>query len=198
MYKAPESRKGFCFRQYMYIPFIYPYAFLSSSLYQTRSNCVSFGNIIFWKQNRVGRVAIRASCTCNRWGKWVYYYFFSFCTVFHLFSHPPLFLTFLWRWSGVAKVSCILRHQGVKLIFAYSLARLAILVAGKGRVGKVFISSVSSLSFIFISPLSFSFISSTLSSISFLPFSGRWHKMTHKGWPVIKPQHNQSVLTSLR
>ena len=25
----------------------------------------------------------------------------------------------------------------------------------------------------------------------FLPFSGRRHKMTHKGWRVVKPQHNQ-------
>ena len=33
------------------------------------------------------------------------------------------------------------------------------------------------------------FISST---ISFLFFSGRLHKMTHKGWRVVKPQHNQS------
>ena len=42
-------------------------------------------------------------------------------------------------WSGVAKVSCILRHRGV-----------------------------------------------------LLPFSGRRHKMTHKDWRVVKPQHNQS------
>ena len=33
----------------------------------------------------------------------------------------------------MAKVSCILRHQGIQLILAYSWARLAILVAGKGR-----------------------------------------------------------------
>ena len=38
-------------------------------------------------------------------------------------------------WSGVAKVSCILRHRGVQLILANSLARPAILVAGKGRGG---------------------------------------------------------------
>ena len=36
-------------------------------------------------------------------------------------------------WSGGAKVSCILCHQGVQLILAYSWARPAILVAGKGR-----------------------------------------------------------------
>ena len=34
------------------------------------------------------------------------------------------------RGSGGAKVSCILRHRGVKLISAYSWARPAILVAG--------------------------------------------------------------------
>ena len=35
--------------------------------------------------------------------------------------------------SGGAKVSCILSHRGVQLILAYSWARPAILVAGKGR-----------------------------------------------------------------
>ena len=39
------------------------------------------------------------------------------------------------RWSGGAKVSCISRHWGVQLISAYSWARPAILVAGKGRGG---------------------------------------------------------------
>ena len=54
-----------------------------------------------------------------------------------------------WGWSGVAKVSCILHHRGVQLILAYSWARPAILVAGKGR-GECFISSVSSPSFLFL------------------------------------------------
>ena len=36
-------------------------------------------------------------------------------------------------WSGGAKMSCILCHRGVQLILAYSWARPAILVAGKGR-----------------------------------------------------------------
>ena len=35
-------------------------------------------------------------------------------------------------WSGVAKVSCILHHQGVQLILAYSWARPAVLAAGRG------------------------------------------------------------------
>ena len=33
----------------------------------------------------------------------------------------------------------------------------------------------------------------SISSISFLPFSGRQHKMTHKGWYVVALQHNQTV-----
>ena len=47
-----------------------------------------------------------------------------------------------------------------------------------------------------LSSLSLSFISSTLSSLSFLPFSGRRHKMTLKGWRVVKPQHNQSIMAN--
>ena len=40
-----------------------------------------------------------------------------------------------WGWSGGAKVLCILYHWGVQLILAYSWARPAILVVGKGRGG---------------------------------------------------------------
>ena len=39
---------------------------------------------------------------------------------------------------------------GIQLILAYSWARPAILVAAKGGGGNVFISSVSSLSFLFL------------------------------------------------
>ena len=45
-----------------------------------------------------------------------------------------------------------------------------------------------------LSTLFLSFISSTISSVSFLPFSGRRHKMAHKGWHVVKPQLNQSTI----
>ena len=38
-------------------------------------------------------------------------------------------------WSGVANMSCILRHRGIQLILADSWARPAILEAGKGRGG---------------------------------------------------------------
>ena len=41
----------------------------------------------------------------------------------------------LWGWLGGAKMLCILRHRGVQLILAYSRARSAILVAGKGTGG---------------------------------------------------------------
>ena len=78
----------------------------------------------------------------------------------------------------MAKVSCILYHWGVQLIFAYSWARPAILVADKGRGG---IFCFFTFIPVPISSISFTFISSTISSISFLPFSGRRNKMTHKG-----------------
>ena len=48
-----------------------------------------------------------------------------------------------WGCSGMAKVSCILHHQGVQLILAYSWER------GRGG-GNVFISSVSSLLDLFL------------------------------------------------
>ena len=99
----------------------------------------------------------------------------------------------IWGRSGVAKVSCILRHQGVQLILAYSWARPAVLAAGMGR-GGMFNFFYTFIHFP-LSLLSLSFISSTISSISLLPFSGRRHKMTHKGWRVVKPQHSQSVFS---
>ena len=50
------------------------------------------------------------------------------------FSAPSYAQVKFWvRWSGGAKVSCMLCHRGVQLILAYSWARPAILVAGKGR-----------------------------------------------------------------
>ena len=45
----------------------------------------------------------------------------------YLFSHH--------LWLGEAKVSCILRHQCIQLILAYSRARFAVLAAGNGRGG---------------------------------------------------------------
>ena len=93
----------------------------------------------------------------------------------------------------VAKMSCIFRHQGVQLILAFSWARLAILVAGKGR-GECFYFFCF-FSFIPVPPSFPVPLFHLLYSLFclFLPFSGRQHKMTHKGWLVVKPQHNQSI-----
>ena len=66
-------------------------------------------------------------------------------------------------------------NGGFQLILAYSWARPAILEAGKGRGGILLF-----LLFLHFHSCS-SFISSTIPSISFLPFSGRRHKVTHKG-----------------
>ena len=87
-----------------------------------------------------------------------------------------------WGEGGRVVRRCrVSRHRGVQLILTYSWARPAILVAGKGR-GEYFLF----LLFLYFHSCSFfslflSFISSTISSISFLPFSGRRHKMTHLG-----------------
>ena len=84
-----------------------------------------------------------------------------------------------------------LSHWGVQLILAYSWARPAILVAGKGR-GRMFL---------FLLFLHFHSCSSFFPLLLFhllyclfylfSPFSGRRHKITHKGWRVVKPQQNQ-------
>ena len=58
-------------------------------------------------------------------------------TRFHigLLSKGYRHFVFFRGWSGGAKVLCILHHWGVQLILAYSWARPAILVVGKGRGG---------------------------------------------------------------
>ena len=89
-------------------------------------------------------------------------------------------------WSGGAKVSCILSHRGVQMILAHSWASLAILGAGKGIGGMFYYYYYYFFCFftfipVPLSSLPLSLISSTISSIFFLPFSGRRHKMTHKG-----------------
>ena len=79
------------------------------------------------------------------------------------------------------------------MILAYSWARLAILVAGNGRGGMLLFLLFLHFHSFPLSSLSLPFISSTVSSISFLPFSGKQHKMTHMGRRVVKPQHSQSM-----
>ena len=74
-----------------------------------------------------------------------------------------------------------LTSPGRPTVLAYSWARPAILVAGKGRGGCFYFFCFFTFISVPLSSLSLSFISSTISSIFFLPFSGRRHKMTHKG-----------------
>ena len=76
---------------------------------------------------------------------------------------------------------------------AYSWARPAILVTGKSRGGMFWFLLFLHFHYCFsFFPL---FHLLYYSSISFLPFSGRRHKMTHNGWCVVKPQHNQSIIS---
>ena len=78
---------------------------------------------------------------------------------------------FIRGWSYVAKVSCILCHRGVQLILAYSWARLAILIAGKGTGECFHFFCFFPFIPVPLSSLSVSFISSTISSIDLLsPF----------------------------
>ena len=67
----------------------------------------------------------------------------------------------------------LLSADFVQLILAYSWARPAILVAGKGRVRMFYFFCFFTFIPVPLSSLSLSFISSTISSTSFLPFNGR-------------------------
>ena len=69
--------------------------------------------------------------------------------------------------SDVAKMSYILRHRGVQLILAYSWTRPAILVAGKDRGECFHFFCFFTFIPIPLSSLFRSFISSTISSITF-------------------------------
>ena len=96
----------------------------------------------------------------------------------------------------------VLASPGVQLVLTYSWTRPAVLVAGKGSgwgcfcffcvfffffffccccffVFLFFVVFFVVVVFSLLSPLSLFFITSTISSISLLPFSGRRHKMTH-------------------
>ena len=105
-------------------------------------------------------------------------------------STGKLFTAIIWGGRVVRRCHIAYITGGVQLILAYSWARPATLVAGKGRGGM----------FLFLLFLHFHSCSSFFPVplflllyylFSFLPFSGRRHKMTHKGWPVVKPQLNQ-------
>ena len=120
--------------------------------------------------------------------------FIFYLDVYFMYVHNSGFWLCMRGWLGGVKVSCILCHWGVQLILAYSWARPAILVAGKGREVIFYFFCFYTFIHVPLSSLSLSFIFSAISSVSFLPFSGRRHKMTHKGWRVVKPQHRTQTL----
>ena len=97
-------------------------------------------------------------------------------------------------WSGVAKVSCILRHQGIQLILAYSWAWPAILVAGKGSRGMLLFLlflHLHSFSSFFPVPLFH------LLYYLFYLFSTFLWEMTQndkEGLTHVKPQHKQILI----
>ena len=81
-------------------------------------------------------------------------------------------------WLGEARCP-ILRHRGVQLIFAYRWAGLAIFAEGNGRGGMIYFFCFFTFIHFPFSPVPlFHFLYCLL---SLLPFSGRRHKMTHKG-----------------
>ena len=84
--------------------------------------------------------------------------------------------------DGWGKIAVYLASPGVQLIVAY---RPAIFAAGKGKGGMFLFLFLHFHSFSSFSQ-SFSFISPLLS----LFFSLADDKMTHKGWHVVKLQHN--------
>ena len=69
----------------------------------------------------------------------------------------------------MAKVSSILRHRGVQLTLAYSLARPAVLLAIKSRAGMLYFFCFFTIIPVPLSSLPFSFVSSIFPSSSFLP-----------------------------
>ena len=111
--------------------------------------------------------------------------------------------TFLFGYKRLGVVGCgercILCHRGIQLILAYSWARLAILVAGKGRGGMflflLFLYFHSCSSFF---PVPLFYLHIYLFCL-FSPFLRETTQMTHKGWHVVKPKHHppHSTLPSL-
>ena len=103
----------------------------------------------------------------------------------NLLNRSWIIMSIFWGWSGGVKVSCFLCHLGVQLILAYSWARPAILVAGKGRWGMflflLFLHFCSCSSFF---PVPLFHLLCCLFYL-FSPFLWERHKMTHKGWRVL-------------
>ena len=109
------------------------------------------------------------------------YIFINFKLILSLTSILQASFSMFWPEVGGAPVwrRCRVSYVTGSLILVYSWARPILVVAGKGRGGIfLFLLCFFTLIPVPLSPLSLYFISS---SISFLSFSGRRQKMTHKG-----------------
>ena len=113
---------------------------------------------------------------------------------FHQISH----WSFCWSViDSLFKWSCSIDCQAHIFFKTKNCSNDDIFISCDDRIGKMLhnicMSAVTmSLRWAKRGPLVSLFLS-FISSISVLPFSGRRHKMTHKGWCVVKPQKNQSV-----
>ena len=119
--------------------------------------------------------------------------------------HVCLFAWEIDKWTTTCLVTCgcgegivCLTSPGVQLAYFSARPATCILLAGKGRGGMFYLFCLFTFIPVSLSSLSLAFTSSTISSNSFLSFSGRRNKMTHMGWRVVKPQHNKSIFGVLR
>ena len=87
-------------------------------------------------------------------------------------------------WLSEVKVSCSFCHRGAKLILAYITVGQGLLSLQQVSVEGECCYFFSSFTFFHcpLSSLPLSFIFSTISSVSFLPYFGRRHQMSYKGW----------------
>ena len=114
----------------------------------------------------------------------------------------PSFIHF-WGWFGGCEAVVYLmsprRPTDIGLQLGKGQLSLRRWKRGTGKSEKCFhfFCFFTFLSFLFLFLPRLSFISSIISCISFLPFSGRQQKMTHKGLCVVKLQHNQSIIHPL-
>ena len=108
---------------------------------------------------------------------------------------PIAFVTGVPNWYWLTVVQGLLSLQQIRVEgeYCYFLSFLSFFHLPLSSLSLSFLCFLSFFHFP-LSSLSLSFISSTISSISFLRFSRRRHRMTHKELRVVKPQHNQKTL----
>ena len=109
----------------------------------------------------------------------IFFFFFFFFFFFHALG-----------WSGGAKGVVYLTSPGRQTDIGLQLVEACYPVAGKGR-GGCFISSVSSLSLLFLFDPCPSLLSIYLLSLLFSPFLRKTSQKDPQGLTVVKPQHNQ-------